>query len=97
MSAASLNTNSQTLIGVRHGLCDVSQWFRFPQAPSNIVEYEKGKGSNEKPKPKLKKDEKMIDVERDAVFEENEKLKAEVEGFKNELEIYREKMLTRTF
>ena len=59
-----------------------------------IVAYEKGKGSNEKPKPKLKKEaEKMRDVERDAVFEENEKLKAEVEGFKNELEMYREKML----
>ena len=67
---------------------------RFPRTPSNIDAYEKGKGSNEKPKPKLKKvAEKMKDVERDAVFEENEKLKAEVEGFKNELEMYREKML----
>ena len=67
---------------------------RFPRTPSNIDAYEKGKGSNEKPKPKLKKEaEKMRDVERDAVFEENEKLKAEVEGFKNELEMYREKML----
>ena len=67
---------------------------RFPRTPSNIEAYEKGKGSNEKPKPKLKKEaEKMKDVERDAVFEENEKLKAEVEGFKNELEMYREKML----
>ena len=66
---------------------------RLPRTPSNIEAYEKGKGSNEKPKPKLKKEvEKMKDVERDAVFEENEKLKAEVEGFKNKLEMYVEKM-----
>ena len=65
----------------------------FPRTPGNVATYEEGKGSNEKPKPKLKKEvEKMMDVERDAVFEENEKLKAEAEGFKNELEMYREKM-----
>ena len=40
---------------------------RFPRTPSNVDAYEKGKGSNEKPKPKLKKEfeaEKMRDVER---------------------------------
>ena len=70
---------------------------RFPRTPSNImiVAYEKGKGSNEKPKPKLKKEvEKKMEVENDAVIEMNEKLKAEVEGFKVEVGMYREKMLS---
>ena len=66
---------------------------RYPRTPSNVAASESGKGSNKKPKM-LKIEVEKLNYEKMKMLKVNEELKIEVEGFKIEVEMYREKMCT---
>ena len=66
---------------------------RFPRTPANVAAFEKGKGSNEKPKEK--KDAVKVDVVAADVEELRKKLKMKVEDeveLRAEVKMYHEKM-----